>query len=42
MYSEPMNTPRVLVTWESGMFMALAFSRSMVTRTWGSLAEKLV
>ena len=42
MYSEPMKTLRVLVICESGMFIALAFSRSMVTSTCGSFAEKEV
>ena len=37
-----MKTPSVVVICESGTPMALAFSRSMVTSTWGSFAEKVV
>ena len=41
MYSEPMKTLSVLVIWESGMFIALAFSRSMVTSTCGIVGREL-
>ena len=37
-----MNTPSVVVICESGTPIALAFSRSIVTSTCGSLAENVV
>ena len=38
----PIKTPKIVVICESGTFMAFAFSRSMVTNSWGSLAENVV